>query len=469
MTTSQIASETATFQTASRTPGWWLVARRELSDLWMGGRGVILLIAFSILLGVLSFLLATNSELKLIPPREMVFMILQITIAVGLFVGLLIAADSISGERERATLEGLLLVPTSRRQIVLGKFIAATSWWPAGMLVASAHIAVLSPNQDIMAQALLLGISLGSLLVLGFTSFGTLLSMWSNSNRNSLMVSLFIGVLFLLPTQLPGTAQTGFMGRLVKRINPMESVNQILEKMLVNNRGFDEMASWLAAPVIFAVVAFGLLFWYAAPRLDFDGERARIRWPRRAGSIRPILLLFALIWLLPFNNAAAQSAAEAPFQVQISIDTDYRQVRTGDTIEFSTIVRYDGAGESPPMLVAMNIVNLGEGDPVDPEDWSPERTQEVPELAPGETAEQSWTINAILEGDYLAYMVVIPEPSGAENTSLPVASPGMHLIVSQFSPLNPAGIAPVALGMPIALTLLLVLQRWLRRRTIEVF
>ena len=86
------------------------------------------------LLGIVSFLLATNSEMKLLPPLEMLFMTIQNTIAVGLFVGMLIGADSISGERERASLEGLLLVPTSRRQIVVGKFLAAISPWPVALL-----------------------------------------------------------------------------------------------------------------------------------------------------------------------------------------------------------------------------------------------------------------------------------------------------------------------------------------------
>ena len=33
--------------------------------------------------------------------------------------------------------------------------------------------------------------------------------------------------------------------------------------------------------------------------------------------------------------------------------------------------------QSGPLVVAMNIINLGSGQPVDPEDWSPERTQAV--------------------------------------------------------------------------------------------
>jgi hypothetical protein len=88
-------------------------------------------------------------------------------------------------------------------------------------------------------------------------------------------------------------------------------------------------------------------------------------------------------------------------------------------------------------------------------------------LAPGETADLDWTINAILEGDYLAYMVVIPEPDGSQATSLPVASPGIHLTVAQFTLLNPSGITPVAFGIPVLLAIILAVQLGLRRKRID--
>ncbi|MCA9936686.1 MAG: ABC transporter permease subunit, partial [Anaerolineales bacterium] len=266
---------TQTTQSESRTPGWWIVAKKELADMWMGGRAMILMILFSVLLGIVSFLLATNSEMKLLPPLEMLFMTIQNTIAVGLFVGMLIGADSISGERERASLEGLLLVPTSRRQIVAGKFIAALSPWPVALLLATVHLSILAPNPAAFKLALLLGGAMGSLLVISFTGFGVLLSLWSDSNRTSLFVSLFISIMFLIPTQFPGTAQTGFMGQLVKRINPMESVNHFVEKLLVNNRTFAEMASWTAAPILFAIIVFVVLFGHSAPRLALEAKKAR--------------------------------------------------------------------------------------------------------------------------------------------------------------------------------------------------
>jgi len=448
-------------------PGWWVVAKKELAELWMGGRAMILMILFSVLLGIVSFLLATNSEMKLMPPREMLFMTVQNTISISLFVGLLIGADSISGERERATLEGLLLVPTSRRQIVIGKFVAAVSPWPVALLIAASHLYILAPSPETFNQSILLGAVMGSLLVIGFTGFGVLLSLWSESNRTSLFVGLFTTILFLIPTQFPyGTAQAGFMGQLVKRINPIESVNQFTEKLLVNNRTFDEMASWLAAPIIFTVVVFGVLFWYSAPRLALEAKKARPPWTlkiKRASAVAVLLAVLYLTFLVATPAGAQSDVPTSP--IQISIDQTYREVKTGDSTEFKTVVQYNGTEESTPMVVAMNIVNLGKGDPVDPEDWSPERSQEIEPLEPGESAEQIWTINAILEGDYIAYMTVIPEPRGAGETSQPVSSPGIHLVVAAYSPLNPGGVLPVALGMPIGLSLIFGLQKILKKRS----
>ena len=102
------------------TAGWIVVDSQELSALWRGGRIPALFVPFSIVLSFMSYLLATNKELSLTPPKEMVYFILQVTIAVGLLLSLIIGANSISGERENGTFESLLVTPVRRRQIILG-------------------------------------------------------------------------------------------------------------------------------------------------------------------------------------------------------------------------------------------------------------------------------------------------------------------------------------------------------------
>jgi hypothetical protein len=141
----------------------------------------------------------------------------------------------------------------------------------------------------------------------------------------------------------------------------------------------------------------------------------------------------------------------------------------GEPLLFDTVVTNHGTEASPPLTVAMNIVNLETGgDVVDPEDWSPQRTQYTEAIAPGQSAKHSWRVNAILDGDYMVYMVVIPKPGGEQATSQPVASSGIHLTVTPFTRLNPAGVLPYAIGGPSVLLLGVLVLYWLRRRQIEI-
>jgi hypothetical protein len=116
----------------------------------------------------------------------------------------------------------------------------------------------------------------------------------------------------------------------------------------------------------------------------------------------------------------------------------------------------------------MNIVNLNAaGDVVDPEDWSPQRTQYLDTVAAGQSVSLGWRVNAILDGDYLVYMVAIPEPAGRDATSQPVASAGIHLTVTPFTRLNPRGVLPYAIGGPVLLALGIVYIYRRRRRDID--
>ncbi len=116
----------------------------------------------------------------------------------------------------------------------------------------------------------------------------------------------------------------------------------------------------------------------------------------------------------------------------------------------------------------MNIINVsGEGDPVDPEDWSPERTQSVDALDPGEASTQSWRLNTILEGDYMVYMVVISPPPSPDTTSHPITSPGIHVTVERFVRTNPGGVLPIAVGIPVLVGVVALAVFSLRRRMID--
>jgi ABC-2 type transport system permease protein len=450
-------------------PTWWLLFTRELTELWLGGKAPVLLLIFSVLLGIMTWVLASNSELSLIPPQEMVYETSKAAIAVGLFISLIIGADSISGERERLTIEGLLLTPTSRRQIVLGKFLAGITPWPVAMLIAIPYMSVLSQGNEVFAPAVLWAALLGTVLAPAFTAMGMLASFWANSNKTSLFTALGLYVLFLLPSQLPGRAQTGVAGSLLQQVNPIAATNHFMSKILVNNRTLDEWWPFLISPVALAVIVYGLLFLYAAPRLRLEGGTSSPFWSgvgRRLG-LSTATGLIALLWASPVL-AQSSTPALAPPPIQVTVNLDYKTVKAGDAVLYDTVVTNTGSANTAPLSLAMNIINLdAAGDVVDPEDWSPQRTQYIETLAPGKSATLSWRVNAILDGDYLIYMVVIPEPAGEKATSQPVASSAIHLTVTPFTKLNPGGVLPYAIGGPVVLVLSMVLLNRYRRRQID--
>jgi hypothetical protein len=154
-----------------------------------------------------------------------------------------------------------------------------------------------------------------------------------------------------------------------------------------------------------------------------------------------------------------------PSGLEISVDQATASLKAGDPLLFDTTVANRGGSTSPPLIVAMNIINLdSEGDVVDPEDWSPERTQYIQQLNAGQEAQLSWRVNAILAGDYMVYMVLIPEPGAAEASSQPVTSSGIHLVVAEFTELNPGGVLPIVVVVPVLLVALTAFLFWRHRR-----
>ncbi|HEY3263001.1 MAG TPA: ABC transporter permease subunit [Pseudonocardiaceae bacterium] len=244
--------------TARAEPGWWVVAGQELRDLWLGGRGPVLIFGFSVLLSAVTYLAATNQVLNFLEQREAVNLVVQVTVAVGVLLALLVCADAISGERERGTLENLLLTPVSRRAIVLGKLAAAQSLWLAAYLVSVPYVWVLGRGVSVVGRALMLGLLAGTPLALGLAALGLLTSAFSASNRISLAVSLFVLLALFAPTQLP-TGPHGRFADVLLRLDPVASALRYVTALLVTGHSWPGELSYLLSPLLTVVLAGGAL------------------------------------------------------------------------------------------------------------------------------------------------------------------------------------------------------------------
>jgi ABC-2 type transport system permease protein len=251
--------------------GWMVVAGQELRDIWLSARGPAIIVAYSLLLSLLTYLAASNEELNVIDQRDTVNLVTQIAMALAVVVSLLFSADSISGERERETLESLLLTPVSRREIALGKFVAAVSVWPVMLIVALPYLWALRAGTGLFTDALLAALVVGTLLVIAFASLGLLVSLFSASNRLSLAVTFFIFVVLVAPTQLP---LSGWVGDLIIQVSPMSAGSTFLQRVIVREHAWGDELHLLIAPLAAAVILTTIAF-IAAGRLRLQGSFGR--------------------------------------------------------------------------------------------------------------------------------------------------------------------------------------------------
>lgn len=267
----------------SVSPTWWIVCSRELRDLWVGGKALSMILIYTVLLGIYAYLFASNSELQLLPLKQMVLEIVKAAVFVGLFVCLIVGADSFSGERERYTLEGLLLTPASRRQIVVGKFLAALSPGPVALAVAIPYWVVLSKGDPSLGQALLWGPLVGTLLAPAFAGLGMLVSVWCNSNKTSMLVSIALYLVLILPSQYSGLATVTVSSQMTERsdvlqlLNPMGASNRLLYDGIMGNAPMHQLWPWLTTPALFPVVVLAVLIAYVGPALQLEGGMKRMR------------------------------------------------------------------------------------------------------------------------------------------------------------------------------------------------
>ena len=258
-----------------RSGAWRIVAGQELRDLWLGGRALLLLLAFSVLASVITYMGATSEGINFLEKRETVNLTLQVAVMFGALLALLVAADAISGERERGTLESLLLTPVPRRQLASGKLLAALSLWFAALVVTVPYVWFLGRDVGAVDDALLAALLVGSLVAVSLTALGLIVSVLASTNRVSLSVSLFVLLALFAPTLLPGGAKQGWAGELFQRVNPMTAAEHYMRNVVISQYEWTKELDWLVAPILASVV-LAVIAIVVVPRLmSLPGGSAR--------------------------------------------------------------------------------------------------------------------------------------------------------------------------------------------------
>jgi hypothetical protein len=166
--------------------------------------------------------------------------------------------------------------------------------------------------------------------------------------------------------------------------------------------------------------------------------------------MRVVLLIALLVGVVAWLPAPALAAA--PLSVKVVAEPPHVETVLGGRFMITTEITNTGAASSGEILAHLNVASIEGSVYVDPEDWSPDRSQQL-SLQPGESRKLSWEIQAVNAGHFAAYVVVVPFGNQVAGNEALVISPLVDVDVATKSTLTAGGALPVVVMVPLLLGL----------------
>jgi hypothetical protein len=171
-------------------------------------------------------------------------------------------------------------------------------------------------------------------------------------------------------------------------------------------------------------------------------------------------LVVCLAAIAAIGAAPASRAAAGPLAT-VSVDRTTVATKLGHTFVIRSTIGNPGATPATGLIAHLNVLSLGRGLYVDPEDWSSHRTRYLAPIPAGGSTTLDWKLQAVNAGDLGVYIAVLPQDGQPVD---PTTGPLVHVRIVDRRTLDAAGIVPLTLGVPALLALITATVRIFRRR-----
>jgi ABC-type Na+ efflux pump permease subunit len=225
--------------------------KKECLEEIFSARGAALYLVGAGVLSVFSLLIVSNTELSLLDNAQAVYMLSAIIITMTLIIIVIRGGDGFAGERERETLETLLITPVSPAEIAVAKLMGLLFLWLIIFVLSMPYLwAVGSTGQNLFSALIYLFVA-GTLLVVIFGGFMLALSVRMKTFRGSLSIGLAVFLLSASPILLGPSLRQSAVGRFVDLINPFAIALNMLDSVVVDSLG-----------VLFQIIPLAILIFY---------------------------------------------------------------------------------------------------------------------------------------------------------------------------------------------------------------
>ncbi|MBD1546250.1 ABC transporter permease subunit [Roseibium aggregatum] len=242
----------------------YLIARKETGELLLDIRGLLWLMAVTIVLSAFSLLLVGSTELSLLDNAQVVYDMTAIVTALGCLLALIVGVDTVAGERERGSLVPLLLTPAPRGTILMGKLSGVAIAWAVIYVLSLPYLWAVGSTGQNMGQGMLITALLGTPVVLMFGFLGISLGSRADSARTALLTGLVTLVLSASPVLLGPSLRQSAIGRMFDAVNPFSAAVNAYDAVIIDSQSiisqsthFAIALAWLFACLWFARFSFG--------------------------------------------------------------------------------------------------------------------------------------------------------------------------------------------------------------------
>ena len=228
-----------------------ILIKKECLEEIFSARGAALYLVGVGVLSVFSLLLVSNTELSLLDNAQAVYMMSAIIITLALLIIVIRGGDGFAGERERETLETLLITPISPAEIAFAKLMGLLFTWLIIFVLSIPYLwAVGSTGQNLFSALIYLFVA-GTLLVAIFGGFMLALSIRMKTFRGALSIGLTAFLLSGSPILLGPSLRQSAVGRFVDLINPFAISINMLDSAVIDSLG-----------VLFQIIPLAILVFY---------------------------------------------------------------------------------------------------------------------------------------------------------------------------------------------------------------
>ncbi|WP_391119729.1 ABC transporter permease [Psychrobacillus sp. L3] len=244
--------------------------RKEIKENVFSKKSLWIYFAVTILFSGLALSFVSVKELNLLAQVEVNMTFMKVVLGISILVTIIIGSNMYAGERERETLESLLLSPLSRVQITFGKLVGLLLFWFIISLLSLPYFYALAMGTDIFMKAVVFLYFICFPLVIGFSALSLGFSAILSSTKSSTLLAFVLFLVTAIPMFLSTTMKKSGFAHIVDTISPLSRSMLTLKDYFVNRLGFMVLMVDLLPVLIFLIISIAILL-FANNKITLKG------------------------------------------------------------------------------------------------------------------------------------------------------------------------------------------------------